>query len=110
MADKLSPEILRQPKAGFFAPVDHWLAADLRPMVDELLSDATVSRRGLFRPEAVRNMIVEHRRGLRDWSMQIFQLLTMELWMQRFLDTRGISDSMNDDELSGKSLPRPSFA
>jgi asparagine synthase (glutamine-hydrolysing) len=55
-------------------------------MVDDLLSESQVRRRGLFRPEVVRTYIDEHRRGAEDWSMQIWQLLTLEIWMQLFLD------------------------
>ena len=86
MRSMLPEEVLRQPKAGFAAPVDYWLAHELRPMVDDLLSESQVQRRGLFRPEAVRRLVDEHRRGEEDWSMQIWQLLTLEIWMQLFID------------------------
>ena len=79
-------EVLRQPKAGFAAPVDYWLAHDLREMVDDLLSDTNIRKRGLFRPEAVRRFVDEHRSGAEDWSMQIWQFLTLEHWMRIFLD------------------------
>src|ERR1700693_1503174 len=98
MHNMLPEEVLRQPKAGFAAPVDYWLAHDLRPMVDELLSESQVRRRGLFRPEVVRSYIDEHRRGVEDWSMQIWQLLTLEIWMQLFLDggARGFAQRQID--------------
>jgi asparagine synthase (glutamine-hydrolysing) len=86
MRSMLPEEVLQQPKAGFAAPVDYWLAHELRPMVDDLLSESQVQRRGLFRPEAVRRYVDEHRRGEEDWSMQIWQLLTLEIWTQLFLD------------------------
>jgi asparagine synthase (glutamine-hydrolysing) len=86
MRSMLPEEVLRQPKAGFAAPVDYWLAHDLRPMVDDLLSESQVRKRGLFRPEVVRQYVDEHRRGAEDWSMQIWQLLTLEIWTQLFLD------------------------
>ena len=86
MHSMLPEEVLRQPKAGFAAPVDYWLAHDLRPMVDDLLSESQVRKRGLFRPEVVRRYVDEQRRGAEDWSMQIWQLLTLEIWMQLFLD------------------------
>ncbi len=79
-------EVLRQPKAGFGAPVDYWLANDLGEMTDDLLSSNLISQRGLFRSQAVRKLVDEHRRGAEDWSMQIWQFLTLELWMQTFLD------------------------
>jgi asparagine synthase (glutamine-hydrolysing) len=86
MQHVLPPEVLRQPKAGFAAPVDYWLANDLREMVDDLLSETNIRKRGLFRPEVVRRFVDEHRSGAEDWSMQIWQFLTLENWMNIFLD------------------------
>lgn len=86
MRGMLPAEVLRQPKAGFAAPIDYWLAHDLRPLVDDLLSESQIRRRGLFRPEIVRSYVDAQRRGTEDWSMQIWQFLTLEIWMQLFLD------------------------
>jgi asparagine synthase (glutamine-hydrolysing) len=94
MRDVLPREVLRQPKAGFAAPVDYWLAHDLKEMVDDLLSDGNIRKRGLFRPEAVRRIVDEHRAGTEDWSMQIWQFLTLETWMQIFVDA-GAEQSMH---------------
>jgi asparagine synthase (glutamine-hydrolysing) len=79
-------EVLRQRKAGFGAPVDYWLAHDLKEMVDDLLSEDRIKRRGYFESTAIRDLIREQRSGRQDWSMQIWQLLTLELWMQAFID------------------------
>ena len=53
MHDVLPAEVLRQPKAGFAAPVDYWLAHDLKEMVDDLLSSKQIRDRGLFQPEKI---------------------------------------------------------
>lgn len=95
MKDVLPVEVLRQPKAGFAAPVDYWLANDLCEMVDDLLSETNIRSRGLFRPEAIRRFVDEHRSGAQDWSMQIWQFLTLEHWMRIFLDS-GASRSAGD--------------
>ena len=97
MQDALPREVLQQPKAGFAAPVDYWLAHDLRHMVDDLLSESQIRQRGLFRPEKVRTFVDEHRRGVQDWSMQIWQFLTLELWSRVFLD--GESRQMASDTI-----------
>src|SRR5207253_8082115 len=89
MADLLPDEVLRQPKAGFAAPTDYWLANDLTEMTDDLLSESRVRDRGLFRADGVQKMIRQHRAGKQDWSMQIWQMLTLELWMQSFMDGTG---------------------
>ena len=89
MQPHLPRELLQQPKAGFAAPIDYWLAHELKEMVDDLLSESQVRRRGLFAPQIIRELIAQHRSGRHDWSMQIWQLLTLELWMQVFMDGSG---------------------
>jgi asparagine synthase (glutamine-hydrolysing) len=86
MKPLLPREVLQQPKAGFGVPVDYWLANDLREMVDDLLSEQTLKNRGYFNASAVRALVEEHRSGAQDWSMQVWQLLTFELWLQEFVD------------------------
>jgi asparagine synthase (glutamine-hydrolysing) len=86
MQSHLPSELLQQPKAGFAAPIDYWLAHELRDMTDDLLSESQIRKRGLFVPGMVRDLITQHRSGRHDWSMQIWQLLTLELWMQAFVD------------------------
>jgi asparagine synthase (glutamine-hydrolysing) len=97
MRDVLPREVLQQPKAGFAAPVDYWLAHDLKEMTDDLLSAERLRRRGLFRPAAVSRYVAEHRTGRRDWSMQLWQFLTLELWMQTFIDRGAQEFGLPDD-------------
>jgi hypothetical protein len=40
----------------------------------------------LFRPEAVRRFVDEQRSVAEDWSMRVWQFLTLENWMRIFLD------------------------
>ncbi|MGA8541756.1 MAG: asparagine synthase (glutamine-hydrolyzing) [Terriglobales bacterium] len=110
MRSMLPEEVMRQPKAGFAAPVDYWLAHELRPMVDDLLSDSQVRRRGLFRPEVVRRYVDEHRRAAEDWSMQIWQLLTLEIWMQLFVDGGARSFAQRHLEAPQLILSQPTTA
>jgi len=86
MRDILPREVLQQPKAGFGAPVDYWLAHDLKPMVDDLLSASQVKQRGIFSANSIQRFVNEHRSRRHDWSMQLWQFLTLELWMRTFID------------------------
>jgi asparagine synthase (glutamine-hydrolysing) len=101
MKDILPREVLEQPKAGFAAPIDYWLANDLKEMTDDLLSESRIRQRGLFRPEVVRGFVEQHRSGAQDWSMQIWQFLTLEIWMQTFLDASASQHRMTD--LAGRA-------
>lgn len=89
-AEKLLPrEVVWRKKAGFGAPIRSWLRGALRPMVDDLLSEETVQRRGLFRPEEVRRIIDANLSGREDNNLQVFQLLNLELWQRTFIDGSG---------------------
>ncbi|HKQ05546.1 MAG TPA: asparagine synthase (glutamine-hydrolyzing) [Blastocatellia bacterium] len=78
--------IIYRKKAGFSAPLRAWLARDLRPMVEELLSQANIARRGYFDYPTVRRLIDDNLSGREDNSLKIFQLLTLELWHRAFID------------------------
>jgi asparagine synthase (glutamine-hydrolysing) len=85
--EKLFPhEVVWRKKAGFGAPIRSWLRGPLRPLVGELLSDAVVRERGLFRPEEVKRIIEANLSSREDFSLQVFQLLNLELWQRQFID------------------------
>ena len=84
----LPKEIIWRKKAGFSAPIRSWLRGALRPMVEDLLSEETVSRRGLFDPKYVRSVIDSNLSGKEDYNLQVFQLLNFEIWMRQFLDNK----------------------
>jgi asparagine synthase (glutamine-hydrolysing) len=87
-AENLLPhDVVWRKKAGFGAPIRSWLRGALRPMVEDLLSEATIKRRGLFRPEEVRRIIEINLSGREDYNLQVFQLLNLELWMRAFIDS-----------------------
>jgi asparagine synthase (glutamine-hydrolysing) len=86
-AEKLLPrDVVWRKKAGFGAPIRAWLRGPLRPLVDELLSEDVVRRRGLFRPEEVRRVVESNLSGREDFNLQVLQLLTLEMWQREFLD------------------------
>ena len=82
----LPREVIWRKKAGFGAPVRSWLRGALRPLVADLLSEETLNRRGLFRPDEVRRLIATNLSGREDYNLQVFQLLNLELWQRAFID------------------------
>jgi asparagine synthase (glutamine-hydrolysing) len=86
MSGIVPAEIINRGKAGFTAPVRGWLANELGDLAQEVLSPAEIRRRGLFEPEPVQRLLADFRSGRRDTAMQIWQLLTLELWQQAFVD------------------------
>jgi asparagine synthase (glutamine-hydrolysing) len=108
MADRLPETVLRAPKAGFGAPIHHWLSQELRETVDDLLSPERLRSRGLFDPAVVHRLLNEHRAGRADWSYQLWQLLTFELWAQAFLDGKSTELSLASALADSEKFPAKS--
>jgi asparagine synthase (glutamine-hydrolysing) len=82
----LPPENLKRGKMGFGVPVGHWFRGEMQGFLRENLLSERSARRGLFRPDAVRRLVELHTRGERDYTHQLWTLLMLELWFQRFID------------------------
>ena len=78
--------IIYRPKASFGAPIRSWISNDLKGMVDELLSEENINKRGFLNYSIVKKMIDNDRNGIDDYAYQIYQLLTLELWFREYLD------------------------
>jgi asparagine synthase (glutamine-hydrolysing) len=83
----LPHEIVHRPKAPFNAPLRAWMRGPLAPMVDDLLSETALRRRGIWNVSFVRNCVESDRRGREDNSMLIWTLLTFELWFRTFFES-----------------------
>ena len=85
---KLLPsENLNRRKMGFGVPIGHWFRGKMQPFLREVVLSEKALRRGLFKPEAVRQLVELHVRGERDYSHQLWTLLMLELWFNRFIDS-----------------------
>ena len=90
----LPRDIVWRRKAGFGAPIRSWLVGELDPLVEDLLSDETLRRRGIVNPSAVARLRSDNAQGLADYSLQLYALLTLELWHRTFLDRTWSFDAM----------------
>src|ERR1051325_4830760 len=82
----LPQDVIWRKKAGFGAPIRSWLRGPLRPLVNDLLSEETIKRRGIFRPTEVKRVIDANSSGREDNNLQVFQLLGLEMWQRTFID------------------------
>jgi asparagine synthase (glutamine-hydrolysing) len=82
----LPAENLTRRKMGFGVPIGHWFRGKLQPFLRETILSEQSLKRGLFKPDGVIRMVELHARGERDYSPQLWTLLMLELWFQRFID------------------------
>lgn len=82
----LSRSIIYRKKSGFGVPLRHWLKHDLKEVVDDLLSESSLKRRGIFDYEEVKKIIDLDRSGEQDYSYSILSVLCIEVWCRIFID------------------------
>jgi len=82
----LPPAVISRGKTGFGAPLRNWIRDDLRATVDDVLSESSITRRGLFDPKGVLAMIERDRNQQYDASYTIFSMMCIELWCRMFVD------------------------
>jgi len=101
-AGTLPRDIVWRRKAGFGAPIRSWLAGELAPLLGDLLSEQTIRRRGLVKPEVVTRLRAENAKGLADNTLQLYALLTLELWHRTFLDRTWSFDTISGAQVVGR--------
>ena len=84
MRSKLPPRVADRTKKGFGIPVAKWLKGELRELMQDKLSAATLKRHHLFNPGYVQELISEHTQGVRNHRKLLWNLLMFVLWAERF--------------------------
>ena len=82
----LPREVIYRPKTGFGIPLRGWMTAKDNRIETDYLSRESLTRRGLFDPEAVHQLIIDNRIGRIDASYPILALACVEIWCRQFVD------------------------
>jgi asparagine synthase (glutamine-hydrolysing) len=86
MRDLLPAPILARKKMGFPVPVGRWLRGEYRYLLDDTILHERAVERGLFRPDAVRQLVARHDAGEFGLEQRLWMLLNIELWHRVFID------------------------
>ncbi len=87
VAARLVPkQAVYRKKMGFGVPVGNWFRGEMKGFVRNVLLSEKALNRGVVRPEIQQKYVNEHINADRDHAFQIWTLLMLELWFQRFID------------------------
>ena len=108
-ADLLPPPIRTRSKMGFGVPIGEWFRGELRPLIDGVLLSDRALGRGLFRPDAVRELVREHQSEEWNHQYRLWTLLMLELWQRAYVDgdVPLDVDALSLDLPGGLGEPRP---
>jgi asparagine synthase (glutamine-hydrolysing) len=87
----LPDAIIDRRKHGFAVPLGHWFRGELAGFARVVLLSETCRERGIFDTRAVERLFQLHQRG-RDLNLQLWTMLSFELWCRRFMDTTDVRD------------------
>jgi asparagine synthase (glutamine-hydrolysing) len=90
----LPHDLIHRSKTGFGAPLRKWVQEDLNEVIEYLLGPSHVAARGIFDTEFVSSIVEDNAEGRADHTYLIYALLTLELWMQTFVDRPGVEVSL----------------
>jgi asparagine synthase (glutamine-hydrolysing) len=79
----LPKAVIYRPKGLFSAPLRAWIRRDLQIMVEDLLMGGHLAGSGFLNAGYLRRMVDEDRAGIADRSKEIWQLMTLESWLQQ---------------------------
>ncbi|HEV8590703.1 MAG TPA: asparagine synthase (glutamine-hydrolyzing) [Pyrinomonadaceae bacterium] len=87
VAARLVPaEVIYRRKMGFGVPVGKWFRGEMKDFVRGVLLSEKALERGIAKREMLEQYVNEHTSGTRDHAFQIWTLLMLELWFQKFID------------------------
>jgi asparagine synthase (glutamine-hydrolysing) len=79
----LPDEIIDRPKASFGVPLRAWVNNDLSGLVDDVLLGGELVGSGVLQRPPLERLVADQRSGRRDFSKQVWQLLSLEVWYQQ---------------------------
>jgi asparagine synthase (glutamine-hydrolysing) len=86
---RLPEAVLRRRKSGFSVPIAAWLRGDLRPLMNDLLTESRLRDQGLFDPATVQRLLREHASVTADHGRSLWALLMFQIWFDRFARAEG---------------------
>jgi asparagine synthase (glutamine-hydrolysing) len=78
-------EVMDRPKMGFAIPIADWLRTELRPLLDDYLSDVRIEAQGIFSPSYVRKLKADFLNGKKEFDLKIWYLLMFEMWYEEWM-------------------------
>jgi len=82
----LPRDVLYRRKRGFGAPVKQWFRGEMGKILTERVMNSPLRGRDFLNYDFVARLFDEHRRGARDWGFQLWALLNLSLWYERWID------------------------
>lgn len=83
--DKIPKEIIKRKKMGFSIPLHNIIKTDLKEMVEGNILSPNSMIAEVFSIEIINKLWFDHLKNKADYSNHLWSLLTLELWLKKYL-------------------------
>jgi asparagine synthase (glutamine-hydrolysing) len=81
----LPHEIINRKKQGFWAPVNEWLRNEWFSYAKATITSSSLINSGIFNTKFIEQILARHKSGKSDHGLEIYTLLMLSLWHERFM-------------------------
>lgn len=92
----LPSALIYRKKQGFGFPLGLWMRGELREFLTRLFDESRFVDAGIFRREAVQQVLDEHLDGRVDHNFRIWILMNLEFWYRLYLEGESM-EALRDD-------------
>lgn len=86
MAGIVPGGILSRKKQRFYVPIDRWISSDIKPLLQDFLSEKEIRRQGFFSYSYVEKAFRNYKSSPLFYGRQLWSLLTFQLWQKIFIE------------------------
>lgn len=78
-------EMMDRPKMGFAIPIAEWLMNELRPLVEEYISEARIKQQGILDWKEISTLKKAFFDGKKEYDTKIWYLLMFQMWYEKWM-------------------------
>lgn len=82
LSDYMPSQLFERPKKGFGIPLSDWMRGPLSTWIEDLISPSMVKKHGILNPDIVWKIWQEHRSGRQDWGYWLWDLVSLQAWLE----------------------------
>lgn len=86
VSEILPKKVITHRKQGFVGPMTRWLQTDLRPFVQDILSEKNLSKHDIFNNRTVRIILDEHFNRVEINDKLIWSLVMFQKWYNLYIE------------------------
>jgi asparagine synthase (glutamine-hydrolysing) len=76
----IPPSNFDRPKQGFAIPLSKWINKDLKPLLEEYMSEASINEQGIFNYSYIRELNQRMAKGESYLYNRLWQILVFQMW------------------------------